>query len=110
MDGTPFAAREGLRFGVIPMGWSDALARLTAGAVLVRGRRAPLLGSPATEHARIDLTDVPNATVGDEVVVIGRQGEIAINLDDVCRHQGVHAVEITSSVPAAIPRVYRDSA
>ena len=110
LDETPFPARAGLRFGVIPMGSSDALARLTVGTVLVRGRRAPLLGSPATEHARIDLTDVPDAAAGDEVVVIGRQGENSITLDEVHRHHGVLTKDIISSLPAAMPRVYLDFA
>jgi alanine racemase len=107
LDRLPFTGREGMRFGVIPFGASDRLQQLTCGAVLVRGRRVPLLGSPAAEHARVDLTDVPDAEVGGEVVIIGRQGAAEITLDDVCRAQGgVRPSDVTRSIPAAIPRRY----
>src|SRR4029079_7995398 len=73
VDRLPFEGKPGLRFGVIPFGASDRLKQLNVGNVLVRGRRVPLLGAPSAEHARVDLTDVPDAEAGDEVVIIGRQ-------------------------------------
>ena len=110
LDHAPFPLREGLRFGVIPLGSSDGLKSLHGGKVLVRGRRADLLGSPSAEHARVDLTDVPDAEVGDEVVIIGRQGHEVISLEDVQRHQGgVRASDITRRIPASIPRRYLEA-
>lgn len=107
LDHAPFPLREGLRFGVIPMGSSDGLKALNAGKVLVRGRRVDLLGSPAAEHARVDLTDVPDAEVGDEVVIIGRQGDEVISLENVQHCQGgVRASDITRKIPVPIPRRY----
>ena len=107
LDHAPFPRRKGLRFGVIPMGSSDGLKALHGGQVLVRGRRVDLLGSPAAEHARVDLTDVPDAEVGDEVVIIGHQGNEVISLEDVQHHQGgVRASDITRRIPASIPRRY----
>ena len=109
LDRMPFPARHGMRFGVIPFGASDRLKQLTCGSVLVRGRRVPLLGSPAAEHARMDLTDVPDAEVGDEVVIIGRQESTEITLDEVCRAQGgVRPSDITRAIPAGIPRRYTE--
>ena len=69
----PFPVAAPMRLGVIPMGAADGLAHLHAGRVLVRGRSAPILHGPNLEHTRVDLTGVPEARVGDEVVVkIGR--------------------------------------
>ena len=103
----PFSAGPGTRFGVMPFGASDRLKQLNCGYVLVRGRRVPLLGSPAAEHARIDLTDVPDAEVGDEVVILGRQGAAEITLDEVCHAQGgVRPSDVTRCIPAGIPRHY----
>ncbi|MBI3514716.1 MAG: alanine racemase, partial [Proteobacteria bacterium] len=79
----PFPVRPGLRMGVIPIGTSDGVGRLHAGAALVRGRRAPVLGGPSLEHMRLDLTEIPEAAVGDEVVLIGEQGAAAITPDAV---------------------------
>ncbi len=68
----PFPVTASMRLGVIPIGSADGMSRLHAGRVLVRGRAAPIVGSPSLEHTRIDLTSVPDAQVGDEVVIIGR--------------------------------------
>jgi alanine racemase len=111
LDYMPFPARAGMRYGVIPFGASDRLKQLTCGSVLVRGHRVPLLGSPAAEHARVDLTEIADAAVGDEVVIIGGQGGVRITLEEVCRAQGgVRASDVTRSIPAAIPRHYLEGA
>jgi alanine racemase len=76
-----------MRLGVIPLGAADGLLHLHAGRVLVRGRSAPILAGPSLEHTRVDLTAIPDAGVGDEVVVIGRQGDAEIPLAEVAdRH------------------------
>ena len=60
---------------VIPFGFADGYPRLPAGGtVLVRGQRAPLVGPRHTEHALVDVTDVPGVALGDEVVLLGAQG------------------------------------
>ena len=63
----PFALRPGMRIGLLPVGWSDSLPReLPAGScVLVRGQPVPLLGHVHLEQTRVDLTAVPDATLGD---------------------------------------------
>jgi alanine racemase len=75
------------RIGIIPMGKKDGLARLNVGHVLIRGRKAPLLGRPALAHCRVDLTEIPDAHSGDGVVVLGSDGESEITLTDVLRSQ-----------------------
>ena len=98
LDEAPFPVREGLRVGVIPLGAADGLNEIRACSALVRGRRVAWLGGHSAEHARLDLTDAPDARVGDEVVIIGRQGEETITLEDVQRHQGgVRASDVTST-------------
>ena len=74
-----------MRLGVIPMGLADGLGWLHAGRVLVRGHAVPVIGGPNLEHMRIDLTSVPDARVGDEVVIIGRQGEAEITAAEVAQ-------------------------
>src|SRR4029077_14841864 len=79
----PFPVTAPLRLGIIPVGLADGLAWLHAGRVLVRGRAVPILTGPNLEHTRIDLTSVPDARVGDEVVIIGRQGDAEITIAEV---------------------------
>jgi len=107
----PFAPRPGMRMGVMPIGFSDGLNGLNAGHVLVRGRRAPILASPSLEYTRIDLTDVPNAAVGDEIVIIGRQGAERITPHDVMTARGVGRVtDLALEVRPSIPRRYLETA
>ena len=84
----PFPITAPMRLGVIPLGAADGLLHLHAGRVLVRGASAPILAGPSLEHTRVDLTAMPDAGVGDEVVVIGRQGDAEIPLAEVAdRHR-----------------------
>jgi len=105
-DLAPFPVTAPLRLGVIPMGSADGLRWLHAGRVLVRGRAVPLLGAPSLEHTRIDLTSVPAASVGDEVVIIGRQGDLEISPAEVAAHHGLGLHHVATTVGPRVARVY----
>ena len=96
-DLAPFPVDTSMRLGVVPIGAADGLRWLHAGRVLVRGCPAPIVGGPSLEHTRIDLTGVPDARVGDEAVIIGRQGDLEITTAEVAsRHElGLHHVATT---------------
>jgi alanine racemase len=100
----PFPVTAPMRLGVIPLGSADGLGQLHAGRVLVRGRSAAVLGAPSLEHTRIDLSDVPEARVGDEVVVIGRQGDVEIQPAEVAAR---HRLPQHQLAPLLGPRVER---
>jgi alanine racemase len=102
----PFPVTAPMRLGVIPMGSADGLGWLHAGRVLVRGRAVPLVGGPSLEHTRIDLTSVPDARVGDEVVIIGRQGEAEITVAEVAERHGLGLHHVATTVGARVTRVY----
>jgi len=106
----PFPPRPGMRIGILPIGRFDGMVSLNCGHVLVRGLRVPLLAAPSIEHTRIDLTDVPEARPGDEVVVIGRQGDEEISPVDVAAHQNLPSPGLVAlAIRETVPRVYRDS-
>ena len=102
----PFPVTGAMRLGVIPMGAADGLRWLHAGHVLVRGHQAPIVGSPSLEHTRIDLTAVPDAAVGDEVVIIGRQGAAEITVADVASRNTLGLHHVATTVGARVARVY----
>jgi alanine racemase len=102
----PFPVTAPLRLGVVPMGSADGLRWLHAGRVLVRGRAVPLIGSPSLEHTRIDLTTVPDAAVGDEVVIIGRQGALEITPAEVAARHGLGPHHVATTVGPRVARVY----
>jgi alanine racemase len=105
-EAAPFPVTGPLRLGVIPMGSADGLRWLHAGRVLVRGRAVPLIGAPSLEHTRIDLTGVPEAAVGDEVVIIGRQGDLEISPAEVAAHHGLGLHHVATTVGPRVARVY----
>jgi alanine racemase len=102
----PFPLTASMKLGVIPMGSADGLLWLHAGRVLVRGRAAPIIGGPSLEHTRIDLTQVPGARVGDEVVIIGRQGDAEITAAEVARQHGLGLHHVATTVGPRVARVY----
>jgi alanine racemase len=102
----PFPVRAPMRLGVIPMGSADGLSWLHAGRVLVRGRAVPIVGDPSLEHTRIDLTSVPDARVGDEVVIIGRQGDGEITVAEVAQRHGLGLHHVATTVGPRVARVY----
>jgi len=89
------------------MGWGDALPRqLPSDAhVLVRGQRAPLLPPSHFEHIRIDLTGVPDAQYGDEVVILGRQGGANVPLAEVAEWCGKDPLHFLGTLPRHIDRI-----
>jgi alanine racemase len=112
VDRTEFVDRMGsdlrdkMRVGIIPLGIGDGLPQLTCGDVLVKGHRVRVIGM-FYEHARLDLSDVQDARLGDEVVVVGRQGDGEISVDEVVHYQKLEfAGGLGSFVRESVPRVF----
>jgi alanine racemase len=102
----PFPVPARMRLGIIPLGTADGMAGLHDGRILVRGREVPILAGPSLEHTRVDLTAVPDARVGDEVVVIGRQGEAEIPPSAVAARHRLAPHGVALSVRERVARVY----
>jgi alanine racemase len=112
--GSLFRASRTSRIATIPMGYADGLSRQLSnrGHVLVRGRRAPVVGAVSMDMSMIDVTDIPGTVCGDEVVVLGAQegvlGKDAITADEVAAHGGTIAWEVMTSISRRVPRFYRE--
>jgi len=102
----PFPVPAPMRLGIIPLGTSDGMGLLHDDRVLVHGRAVPILAGPSLEHTRIDLTTVPDARVGDEVVVIGRQGDAEITGAAVAARHGLAPHGVAIAVRERVARVY----
>lgn len=107
-DKAPFPVLRNMVYGVIPIGWGDGYSKKhsSIGPALVHGKRVPILGGVSLEHTRIDLTDVQEAQIGDEVVLIGKQGDQEITLEEVVAIRGTDLHEICQSVRSHIPYIY----
>ena len=109
-NGTFTAARLS-RIAVLPIGYADGWSRHLSnrGRVLVRGRRVPIVGLVCMDMVMVDVTDIPGVTVGDDVVLIGRQGEEQITAQDLADWTGTIPYEILCSIGPRIPRRYLSS-
>jgi len=102
------APRESL-IGVLPVGYADGYRRglQHGGEVLVRGRRAPVVGAVSMDLTTIDVTDIAGATVGDEVILWGESGGDTISVNDVARLAQTISYEMLCTVGRRVPRVVR---
>lgn len=94
--------------GTVPVGYADGYNRLLSnrGRVLVGGRSCPVVGRVCMDQTMVDLgPDGPDA-VGDEVVLIGRQGGEEISTDELAELLGTITYEITCRIDRRVPRVY----
>ncbi len=114
------AARQGVSYGglwrparkarvaTLPIGYADGYPRHIRGAeVLIRGRRAPVVGAVCMDMMMIDVSRVPGASVGDTVTLIGRDEGAAITVDQVARWADTASYEILCGISKRVPRIYR---
>ena len=94
----------------LPVGYADGYNRLLSnrGEVIVRGRRAPVVGRVSMDLVTIDVTDIPGVSLGDEVVLLGTQDRETITAEEIASKIGTISWEVFCSVSARVPRVYRD--
>jgi alanine racemase len=92
---------------VIPVGYADGFRRAPTRwqAVLVRGQRAPIVGTVCMDQTMIDVSHVSGVRVGDEVVLIGSQGDDTITAEEVAGWLGTINYEVVSGILARVPRV-----
>lgn len=97
-----------MRMGVLAGGMYDGVSPLQAngGYVLIRGKKVPVASSICVEHTIVDLTDCPEAEIGDEVVILGKQGDLEITFQDLMARWKKSVPELLVSLNYSIPRVY----
>ena len=108
--GANFVTQRPSRIAVLPIGYGDGWRRGLSGRcrVLVRGQFAPTVGTIGMDLTLADVTDVPGAQPGDEVVLIGTNGKASIPPTEPARALGTVASEVLSGLTKRVPRLYRD--
>jgi alanine racemase len=102
-----FRAVRPTTLALLPMGYADGLSRLLSnrGAVLLHGRRAPMVGRISMDHTILDVTGIPGVAIADEAVVIGEQGGESITGYEHADLAGTIPYEILCDIAARVPRV-----
>ncbi len=106
--GARWRAKRTSRIATIPAGYADGFSRgLSAGGeALVRGRRCRVAGAITMDMSMLDVSRIPEARVGDDVVLIGSAGGESIRAVDIARRLKTIPYEVTCAVSSRVPRVY----
>jgi len=108
--GTSYLTQEPLRVAVLPVGYSHGYSRglSNQGRVLIDGKRLPIIGVINMNHALVNINEVPEAGVGDEVMLIGRQGDINLTVASFATLSDQLNYEMLTRLPSNIPRLVVD--
>jgi alanine racemase len=104
--GHVYVTRSQERIGVIPVGYADGFRRVLNNQVLVSGQNVPVVGQVCMDQTMLQLDQAPGAHAGDEVVLIGQQGEARITAEDIARRWSTINYEVTCGIGARVPRIY----
>jgi alanine racemase len=104
-----FETRRASRLATIPIGYNDGYAwgLGNRAEALVRGRRVPVVGAVSMDYTTLDVTDVPGVETGDEVTLVGRDGDEEIRIEDLARLLRTNPYEITCGLGKRVVRVHR---
>jgi len=94
------------RIGVIAVGYGDGLRRRPGNFVLIRGKRVPIIGNVCMDQCMVNLDEIPNALIGDEVIIIGKQLNAEISAADIANDWGTINYEVLCGLAARMPRYY----
>jgi alanine racemase len=106
--GRTWAAGRRSRVALVMCGYADGYRRGLGNRahVLIRGRRAPVVGRVAMDMCMVDVTAVPGVVAGDVVTLIGRDGDEQVDADELAALADTISWEILAGITARVPRLY----
>jgi alanine racemase len=116
-EGTPigynrnFIAPRKMRIATLCVGYNDGFHFIFSnrGEVLIRGKRCKVVGNVTMDYIMVDVTDVPDVSVGDTVTLLGRNGGDELTCRDLAQVLSAPPYVITTSLGKRVKRVYRDA-
>ena len=106
--GGTFVAEKDMRIATIPVGYADGYPRMLSnvGQVLIRGKRAPIVGRICMDQFMVDVTHIDGVSFGDSVTLIGKDGNEHISVEELGALSGRFNYEFICDLGKRIPRVY----
>ena len=106
--GGTFVSKEKMRIATIPVGYADGYPRnlSNTGFVLIRGKKAPIVGRVCMDQFMVDVTHIEGTSFGDKVTLIGTDGNETITVEDLSELTGRFNYEFVCDLGKRIPRVY----
>lgn len=108
--GHVFVTKRQSRIATIAVGYADGYSRCLTnkGRVLIRGRKLPIIGRVCMDLSMVDITDAADVQAGDEVVLIGQQGDVSIHAQELADLAGTISYEIFCGISSRISRIHRN--
>ena len=94
------------QIGVVPVGYADGFRRVAGEQVLLRGRRVDVVGRVCMDQCMVQLSDLPDAQIGDEVILLGSQGSERISAEEIARRWETINYEVVCGLSNRLPRIY----
>ena len=109
--GLTYKAPQQTRVAMVQVGYGDGYPRAlsNSGEVLIDGKRRPIIGRVCMDVSVVQLQPADNVLVGDEVVLIGSQGDVEITVDEVAHRAGTISYEILTQIGARVKRTFLPS-
>lgn len=106
--GATYTAAEDVKIATIGFGYADGYPRQLSnkGWVLIHGKKAPICGRVCMDQFMVDVSEIPDAKCGDEAVLIGRDGEERITMEELGELSGRFNYELACDISKRVPRVY----
>lgn len=106
--GRTFTTQRETLVATLPIGYADGYSRSLSniGQVIIKGMRAPVIGRVCMDMTMVDVTDIPGAGTGDEVILIGGTAGKYVTADDIARWTGTISYEVLCRIGDRVERVY----
>lgn len=106
--GGTYITKKSTRIATIPVGYGDGYPRTlsNSGYVLIRGKKAPILGRICMDQLMVDVSDIENVQEGDEVVLIGTMGDETITMEHLGKMADRFNYELACVIGKRVPRIY----
>lgn len=107
--GGTYTTKKDTRIATIPVGYADGYPRglSNKGSVLIKGKRAPIVGRVCMDQFMVDVTEIPEAREYDEVVLMGKSGNDCITAEEIGELSGRFNYELVCDISKRVPRIYK---
>ena len=106
--GGTYTTTKPTKVATVPVGYADGYRRSLSGQfhVLIRGKKAPILGRICMDQMIVDVTDIPDIYINDTVVLVGRSGDEVITMEQIAEAAGSFNYEFVCGISRRVPRIY----
>lgn len=102
-----FSLKKNSKIAILSLGYGDGLARTADCQVLIRGKKAPIVGIVSMDQAAADVSEIEGVQVGDEAIIIGSDGKNSISIEEYCAPLGSTPAQALTSITKRVARFYK---